>query len=52
MEGYRSALKNAGISIDEELVIPSGPTRSGGVEAAHQVLNISEPPTAVFVLAT
>jgi LacI family transcriptional regulator len=48
MEGYRLALKNAGISIDEELVIPSGPTRSGGVEAARQVLDISEPPTAVF----
>lgn len=48
MEGYSLALKQAGIELDESLVIDSLPTREGGVEAARQLLSQPTQPTAIF----
>lgn len=48
MEGYSLALNQAGIELDESLVMDSLPTREGGVEAARQLLSQSNRPTAIF----
>jgi LacI family repressor for deo operon, udp, cdd, tsx, nupC, and nupG len=46
--GYRQALHEAGIPIDSALIVP-GTGRAGGGERALPVLmNLDEPPTAVF----
>lgn len=48
VEGYRSALEEAGIAIDEEL-IRSGDFRSlSGEREMRALLELSDPPTAVF----
>ena len=48
MEGYSLALEQAGIELDESLVIDSLPTREGGADAARQLLSQSIRPTAIF----
>ena len=48
MEGFSLALGQAGIELDQSLVIDSLPTREGGVEAARQLLSQSIRPTAIF----
>ncbi|MGE7763629.1 LacI family DNA-binding transcriptional regulator [Peribacillus sp. NPDC097895] len=48
MEGYSEALSRAGLEVDESLVIDSAPTREGGLEAVLKVLEIPNPPTAIF----
>jgi LacI family transcriptional regulator len=47
-EGYILALKEAGLPIDEALIIPSPSTREGGHTALQQVLQQSNRPTAIF----
>lgn len=47
-QGYEKALRQAELDIDNSLVIESSNTRQGGVEAMQKILNISNPPTAVF----
>jgi LacI family transcriptional regulator len=46
--GYMRALDAAGIALDAELVAPGGWTRAGGAEAARALLQLREPPTAIF----
>lgn len=47
-QGYYNALHQAGLEIDSSLVVDGPPTREGGVTAVQQVLNLSDPPTAIF----
>lgn len=46
--GYDTALRLAGLPIDETLVVESPATRQGGYEAISKVLEVENPPTAVF----
>jgi DNA-binding LacI/PurR family transcriptional regulator len=48
LEGYRQALKEAGIAFDESLVVPGDYTIPAGEAAAVQFLKNSPAPTAVF----
>lgn len=51
LNGYKDALKNAGIPYDEELVIINDLTAEAGVAAADYILNMSKKPDAVFASA-
>lgn len=44
--GYRKAMDESGLKFDEELVVPSIPSRAGGVEAIGRAMTISDRPTA------
>ncbi|MGD8456604.1 MAG: LacI family DNA-binding transcriptional regulator [Anaerolineales bacterium] len=46
--GYKDALKNAGIEFDPALFICGDYTREMGRECAQQLLNLENPPTAIF----
>jgi LacI family transcriptional regulator len=46
LEGYRGAMRKAGIQADETLIIGSAPSRAGGVEAISRALSLAEAPTA------
>jgi LacI family transcriptional regulator len=46
--GYYNALNQAGIKIDDTLIVNGPVTREGGVEAIKKVLSHSNPPTAAF----
>lgn len=46
--GYHSALENAGISYDDSLVVRGGVRLEDGRAALHVLMQLPEPPTAVF----
>ena len=46
--GYEQALREAGISIDEELVVHSDFNQTGGYSGMQQLLALPSPPTAIF----
>jgi len=46
--GYCSALKEAGLVVDESLIIESAVTREGGMDAVRKALLLSDPPTGAF----
>jgi LacI family transcriptional regulator len=48
LSGYRDALANAGIPIDENLIMPGDFTEKTGIEATTKLLNLPDPPTAIF----
>jgi len=49
LKGYRDALRAAGIAYDDDLVLPALEwRRSAGAEAARRLLELPEPPDAVF----
>lgn len=48
LKGYRDALTQAGIEIDEELVMPGDFTTKAGHASALQLLKLNHPPTAIF----
>jgi len=48
MLGYRDALKNAGIPIEEELVVPGDYTTDAGITAARHLLSMKNRPSAIF----
>jgi LacI family transcriptional regulator len=48
LKGYREALSNAGIEIDEALVMPGDFSAPTGRERALQLLSLENPPTAIF----
>lgn len=48
LQGYRTALQDAGIPFAPELVIAGGFRQEGGYQAMNALFSISEPPTAVF----
>lgn len=47
-QGYDSALRRAGLTIDPSLVIECPATRQGGVDAIQKLLSSPKPPTAAF----
>jgi DNA-binding LacI/PurR family transcriptional regulator len=48
LDGYRSALDRAGIAFDPALVRHGDFTREGGCREAHELLRLTNRPTAVF----
>lgn len=48
LDGYRDALKRAGIAADPALVVQGAFSFDSGVQAAHQLLDLADPPTAIF----
>jgi DNA-binding LacI/PurR family transcriptional regulator len=48
LDGYCSTMSGAGLPVDPELVIQAGLTREDGHAAARTLLELPEPPTAVF----
>lgn len=47
-QGYIQSLKEAGIDVDENIIINTTANRDGGMYAAKQALALSPPPTAFF----
>lgn len=48
LAGYRRALKDAGVPFDKTLLRQGDYTAPTGLAAAHQLLELPEPPTAIF----
>ncbi len=48
LKGFESAMAEAGLFIDPELVVHGLFTYRSGLEAADKLLNLPEPPTAIF----
>lgn len=46
--GYRAAFAEAGIPVDDSLVVSAGWDVEGAQQEAHKLLSLAEPPTAVF----
>ena len=50
LRGYRDALEEAGIPLNDSFVIHSAPSRAGGVAALERMMVIAERPTAALCL--
>lgn len=50
LAGYRQALKEAGIAEAPELIMPSTFSIESGETAARALLNLANPPTAIFAI--
>ena len=48
LEGYRTALRAAGLPFDERLVVAGRSDTDGGLQAARQLLSATDRPTALF----
>lgn len=48
LAGYRAALEDAGIPVDPRLIQPGNFTQSSGYEQTCALLDLAEPPTAIF----
>lgn len=48
LAGYEAALEEAGIVLDEQLVVEGDYTFDGGLPAAEKLLDLDDPPTAIF----
>lgn len=48
LKGYRDALANAGIEVDEELITDGDFTQKTARKCARQLLALNTPPTAIF----
>jgi LacI family transcriptional regulator len=46
--GYRRALREAGLEVDERLIVSGASTSEGGAAAATIVLDVDPPPSAIF----
>jgi len=46
--GYREALENAGIPVDEQLIASGNYTTEAGAKCAQELLSLDHPPTAIF----
>ncbi|RYG91763.1 LacI family DNA-binding transcriptional regulator [Loktanella sp. IMCC34160] len=49
-EGYRQAMREAGIELDPELIVPSSFGIESGAEAAGALLSQRRPPSAIFAV--
>jgi LacI family transcriptional regulator len=47
-EGYAAALEESGITVDEELIAHGLYTYRSGLDAAERLLDLPDPPTAIF----
>ena len=48
LEGYRQALDDAGLPVDEALIVPGDFTYRSGLTAADRLLDLAARPTAIF----
>ena len=48
LKGYRSAMEDAGLAIDEELIAQGQFTYRSGMVAAEKLFGVPNPPTAIF----
>lgn len=48
LDGFREAMAEAGLPIDEELIAQGAYSYRSGMEAAERLLSLPEPPTAIF----
>jgi LacI family transcriptional regulator len=48
LDGYKTTLKEHGIPLDPQLVCKGDFMQPRGYQCAHQLLSLSEPPTAIF----
>lgn len=48
LNGYLQALSDAGLSVDERLIVETRIQPQSGVEPTQKLLSIAEPPTAIF----
>jgi LacI family transcriptional regulator len=48
LEGYRSALENNGISVNEDYIVKTDYSRGQAIQAAEKLLGLKPPPTAIF----
>ncbi|MFI0505605.1 LacI family DNA-binding transcriptional regulator [Streptomyces albogriseolus] len=48
LDGYRAALERAGVTPDDTLVVPGDFRPESGYAGCHALLDLPEPPTAVF----
>ena len=46
--GYQDALKNAGLEVDDTLILPGDFTSRSGYEGTMKLLQLDSPPTAIF----
>jgi LacI family transcriptional regulator len=46
MQGYRAAMERAGLSVSDDLIVGSAPSRAGGVDAVGRALSLPDRPTA------
>jgi len=49
--GFRRAMGRAGLEVDESMVLNANFSIRGGADAAHELLSLPRPPTAVFALS-
>ena len=47
-EGYAQALAEGGLGLEDELIAQGFFTYRSGLDAAEQIMSLSEPPTAIF----
>jgi LacI family transcriptional regulator len=47
-DGYRAALADAGLAVEEALIAPGTFTYHSGLDAAEALLSLDPPPTAIF----
>ncbi|GAA4892897.1 LacI family DNA-binding transcriptional regulator [Streptomyces coeruleoprunus] len=48
LDGYRAALEGAGIAVDESLIVPGDFYHASGFTGCNTLLDLAEPPTALF----
>src|SRR4051812_9681989 len=48
MDGYRAALEEAGLRVDRRLIEPGAFDHESGFRAGEHLLDLDEPPTAIF----
>ncbi len=48
LAGYRAALSDHGLPVDEALIVPGDFSRAVGYQAAQHLLDLPNPPTAIF----
>jgi LacI family transcriptional regulator len=48
LQGYREAMREAGVKAAPELIVRTFPEQEGGYRAASRLLSLADPPTAVF----
>jgi LacI family transcriptional regulator len=49
-QGYVDALESAGLPLDADLIVRSTPDLKGGLDGMRRLLDLDDPPTAVFTV--
>lgn len=48
LDGYRAALDGAGVAVDDALIVPGDFYHQAGFDGCNALLDLAEPPTALF----